>query len=60
VRPVQVLSSDPPATVHGYHEHFESVSRAWAQQVRELRHTRFKEEVKKTSWSSAEPLEFAP
>jgi hypothetical protein len=28
--------------------------------VRELRHTRSKEGVKKTSWSSAEPLEFAP
>jgi hypothetical protein len=28
VRPVQVLSSDPPATLHGYHEHCESLSRA--------------------------------
>ena len=60
VRPVQVLFQLSPATPHGCHDLRESVSRACGQQMREMRHPHSKVGVKKTSWSCAEPLEFAP
>ena len=42
------------------HDLRESMSRAYGQQMRELRHIRSKEGVKKTSWPCAELLELAP
>ena len=57
---VQVLFQLSPATPHGCRELRESMSRACGQQMRELRHIRSKEGVKKTSWPCAELLEFAP
>ena len=48
------------ATPHGCHDLRESMSRARDQQMRELRHIHSKEGVKKTSWSCAELLKFAP
>ena len=49
-----------PATLHGCHDLRESMSRARGQQMKELRHIHSKEGVKKTSWSCAELLKFAP
>ena len=48
------------ATLHGCHDLRESMSRARGQQMKELRHIHSKEGVKKTSWSCAELLKFAP
>ena len=60
VVPVQELFQLSPATLHGCHDLRESMSRARGQQMKELRHIHSKEGVKKTSWSCAELLEFAP
>jgi len=60
VVPGQDLFQLSLATLHGCHDLRESMSRAHDQQMRELRHIHSKEGVKKTSWSCAELLKFAP